>query len=446
MNSLMTSREHISIDYSFSHRLKYPFDSSEISPVYNDPYDRPLERLLASFSKFGKELLNRNFPDMNVDLHHFQSVLRMCDDCMLPEDFAVFANRLPISKMSRIVSPGQELTSTLKDARTLQQIIVAHFTTPIHWLVVLVSLNTGHVDIYSYGDVAIESIEQFAGQVHQSLRNVFQGKKFKFRMRLAFPTGFIKDPVLSAFLLSFYLHIHGKYLNMTELDVMRHKFTFLNEFIEYHDKWLGAASLGTISTKAYPFFVHYGGSDNLELLQKKGWEVIDVDGDGNCGYYSFALGLESHGINTYKPTQESRATSMSRNLPWKSSIIQLRKDMRERSDRLLNENCTLVPQMSLNGGCKLHHQSMKKRCSMPLQKPMKLILRKTRKLLIVFNHIHVLSRFRIVATLPTSQIISLVDLTLATKWIVCGAPLSSRLCSTSALSAFVEKYIKFRMN
>ena len=331
------STENINIDFSFQYTLKYPFQGSDITPDYNDPCGRAIERLLASFSIYGNGLLNRNFAGVNFNTDHFQSVLRMCNDSMLPDDFVTFANRLPISHLSQIIKPSQELTSSLEETRKRQQVIIAHFTTETRWLVFLVSLITGHVDIYTVGDVASESIVQFATQVHQSLNKVFHGKKFKFKMRLAFPLGFIKDPALAAFLISLHLHNHGKYLNMTELDVMKHKFSFVHEFLKYHDNWLGGLNLAEISTKSHPFYVQYRGNDNLELLQKKGWEIVDVDGDGNCGYYAFELGLESHGIFTYKPIQDSKATTMRRNRPWQSAILRLRKDLRERSDKLLTE-------------------------------------------------------------------------------------------------------------
>lgn len=217
------STENINIDFSFQYTLKYPFQGSDITPDYNDPCGRAIERLLASFSIYGNGLLNRNFAGVNFNTDHFQSVLRMCNDSMLPDDFVTFANRLPISHLSQIIKPSQELTSSLEETRKRQQVIIAHFTTETRWLVFLVSLITGHVDIYTVGDVASESIVQFATQVHQSLNKVFHGKKFKFKMRLAFPLGFIKDPALAAFLISLHLHNHGKYLNMTELDVMKQK-------------------------------------------------------------------------------------------------------------------------------------------------------------------------------------------------------------------------------
>ena len=126
LNSLSMSIENITVDLSFQYTLKYAFQGSDITPEYDDPCGRAIERLLASFSIFGKGLLNRNFAGVNFNTDYFQTVLRMCNDSMLPDDFVVLANRLPVSHNSQVILPSQELTSSLEKTRKRQQVIIAH--------------------------------------------------------------------------------------------------------------------------------------------------------------------------------------------------------------------------------------------------------------------------------------------------------------------------------
>jgi len=66
----------------------------------------------------------------------------------------------------------------------------------------------------------------------------------------------------------------------------------------------------------HPFVVSV--SDDTEEfkedLDKNGWIVLDVDGNGNCGFYCFILGLENH--NNYSYSVNKKTLPMTKNKPW----------------------------------------------------------------------------------------------------------------------------------
>jgi hypothetical protein len=62
---------------------------------------------------------------------------------------------------------------------------------------------------------------------------------------------------------------------------------------------------------------------------------MDVEGDGNCGFYSLTLGLENNNDFTHSITSKNRPTSpMQRNTPWQYCVMRLRSHLRTESQQL----------------------------------------------------------------------------------------------------------------
>ena len=84
----------------------------------------------------------------------------------------------------------------------------------------------------------------------------------------------------------------------------------------------------------YPFIEPERLADHDGKLTELGWTVIDVPGDGNCGYFCFVLGLESLNMKQYNPAHDGSLQRIDgvtpqtfRKKAWDRQTIRLRKDL-----------------------------------------------------------------------------------------------------------------------
>ena len=63
----------------------------------------------------------------------------------------------------------------------------------------------------------------------------------------------------------------------------------------------------------------------------------DVEGDGNCGYYTLLLGLENIGNRSYRPVVRHNNVHIpiDQNKPWQFSVVRLRRELQQFSEQLL---------------------------------------------------------------------------------------------------------------
>ena len=150
-----------------------------------------------------------------------------------------------------------------------------------------------------------------------------------------------KSPGLLALLLSLFLNHRGQYLTITKRMVNTFKYAAVKELRLFHDSWFGQLDLNFFEDKKHLFpFIEIEDQqevDRIKEIQELGWALIDVDGDGNCGFYSIALGLANIGNNTYAPPSSPNQAHISMNLSpeWRSQIFSLRKDLQKQSLLLL---------------------------------------------------------------------------------------------------------------
>jgi len=111
----------------------------------------------------------------------------------------------------------------------------------------------------------------------------------------------------------------------------------MQSLIEYHDNWLGKLPAYRLTELSHPFFEALNVvDDNLQDLAKLGFLVVDVLGDGNCGYYSIILGLENLGKFEYSERNPvSTEIPMLYNTPWQNCVMRLRRALQEHSRTLL---------------------------------------------------------------------------------------------------------------
>ena len=152
----------------------------------------------------------------------------------------------------------------------------------------------------------METVDRICNTIMGWYMALQQSNSITIRQRLQTSPSFPHNPTVFAFILATTLHAHANYLDLNSDTLVIQQIPFL--------------------TKINPK------EDNPEEVQALGWSIIDVNGDGNCGYYSIILGLENLGITTYSPNVHSTYhQSMDRSMPWQFSIMNLRRQMKTTS-------------------------------------------------------------------------------------------------------------------
>jgi hypothetical protein len=108
----------------------------------------------------------------------------------------------------------------------------------------------------------------------------------------------------------------------------------VRQFWQCHDKWLGQLNIEKLSTTTHPFITDkFKMRDNLDDLYKLGWTVQDVEGDGNCGFYAFILGLLNVGNpDFYVPYTVNTPDYKTE---WRKKVYEIRHVLRDHSQHLL---------------------------------------------------------------------------------------------------------------
>jgi len=170
------------------------------------------------------------------------------------------------------------------------------------------------------------------------LHSLLPGTQFKFRQRLVLPRDFATDSQVATFTLIHSLHQNDKYLDLKHESITLFKLVTLQRLIEYHDDCLGKLPVSALTQRSHAFFECLNNSlDHVEDLTSLGWVVVDVSGDGNCGYYSIILGLENLGIFRHSVQKKAhRVTPMQSNTPWQNHVMELRHRLQIHSRSLMD--------------------------------------------------------------------------------------------------------------
>ena len=194
----------------------------------------------------------------------------------------------------------------------MQQIVFIHNLSPNHWVIVFLALsntdssNTTHqAEVFFNEESDCKQLDSILEKLSNRLSAFFNNSMFTFQERMEIPAEFEADLFLLAFVLAVTLHQNGKYLLINHDIILKHMFEAISDFQEIHDQWLGKFDLHRANYINYPFILdqEYPEKlpknkryiDNLDNLKTLGWKVLDVEGDGHCGYYATLLGLENLG-------------------------------------------------------------------------------------------------------------------------------------------------------
>jgi hypothetical protein len=336
-------------------KFKYPYNNTvPFSRSYEDKYNRNPRRLLKSAAHFGALLQERARSQVPTEMQEippemqeiFATFVQFSDDSLTPEQLPSLIRYFrPDSIKSRTILPPQildgnneEITKNMaRDLRLHHQVIVIHHVGQNCWIIFLILTSQHTVDIYTIGDVEQNRMHQLSKKIILTCEEVLTDFRPSICLRLQIPKTYKVDPALLAFTLSYSIHRHEPYLDLTFDQILQQKCVVLRSLIASHDKWFGRFHLKDTTDSSHPFIV-YGENeqDDLDELIVAGWSVIDVLGDGNCGYYAFIIGLENHGNYSYSVRNRNPTYQpMSANLAWQDKILQLRRRMQQQSRLLL---------------------------------------------------------------------------------------------------------------
>jgi hypothetical protein len=338
----------------------YPYPTKPIIPSYSDSANRPAERLHTSMACFGNLLTSSIVERPPNQDFSFES--RLFNDVSTADDFTTMLKFLDgyNKKLVKVVD-GSTLPNTvdaradsLDDWKPHKRIIVYYHIPPNKWAIFVISpVKTSQqtsIPVHGYliGDVGPVDLHAFIMQLIFSLHMCFEKACPMFQRRLDVRKAFETSNAFLSFLVLYILTRNGAYLDLTPDHIMKYKILFTRSYRDFHDSWFGQVPL----CPKHPFIAKgMDNDDNLSGLVELGWTVVDVAGDGNCGYYCMILGLENFGISTFSVVQKSPSpkTSVkgkSRMIEkllmkdckdWQESVVRFRRYLQQHSKYMLRE-------------------------------------------------------------------------------------------------------------
>lgn len=341
--------------------LVYPYDQVvDLVEDYPDPYRRLLPWLLASLAKFGDlcadgQVVLRNDPRGTGLLNRLPLafISRLCSGNLLPADFRYYSDFIVRGNTDKcsafpaatlLVDSVDELRTNVNGAASCDEVIFYQEIPGNKWAIYFLSIHRDgelrhvHIDGYFIGGVLWTDVAAFIQRLRFFVHTMFLATAVcEFRRRLHFPPAMGTDYVYLAILIIYYLQRHGNYLDLSEDTINHHKFptTILQQFLVYHDRWLGLFKLDSVTPSSYPFICRR--KTQVLVFDRLGWCCLDVDGDGHCGFYAMMLGLWNLGIDRFWiDTSSHLAVKMYRSDAWKKVLFDFRIALKQHSVYMLS--------------------------------------------------------------------------------------------------------------
>jgi hypothetical protein len=353
-------------DYNLEYASMYPYQKvKNIQPSgENDTllHERELTRVLASIGRFGEIVTGDTRRDLlqAIDMNPltFEIGTRLCADELEPDDVGYFVKVSSVSEdtvavrnLAKMINPStfkeKGYTHDLENLSKYTEVVVYDVVSPTKSVIFRTTIherNPSGVDIlvdgYFLGDISLDEVEPKRDLLQQLMSYYFpETTAFRFKRRLHVPIDFCGNVAFMTYLFVCHLKDHGNYLQISRNYMMRMKLemTEMIEVLELHDSFLGQLRLDEIDETAHPFITtEYKDTDNLEDLETMGWRVVDVEGDGNCGFYVVILGLENNGIREYYvDTRRKGIKNITESEEWIRQLGRIRKAMRSHSEHML---------------------------------------------------------------------------------------------------------------
>jgi hypothetical protein len=323
-------------------RRSYPYLSRPIivPSAPSDPYKRNVASLLASLGSFANKILHP--PTEDFSLEEINRFGRVCNNSMSIDDYRYFHTQLfnsPRRTTSTVLHfdqlPLEDTTSTgaFPNLSSFQLIILSTLCTngKLVWFRIVPSQSI--IDVYCATTILYHEVQDTLNNLLKILSLAFECS-FSVTLRLQLPDGFHPDPLFTALFLIAIIRRSGKYFSVSESTLLHYKLWLVREFIQFHDDLLGRLDVKSITEFSHPFQTPRRPRDQFNKLEKKGWHVLDVSGDGHCGYYSFFLGLQNIGREDYFVNTQHLSPRVGKTL-WREKVMALRRRLLEGSRDIL---------------------------------------------------------------------------------------------------------------
>ena len=335
---------------------KYPYPSPCATiPLYEDPYLRDPTRLMSSLARFSFLASTGEIPFHNDNLRPLLPILnRYCDNQSTADDMKHLLRIYPPpSHHQRHIYPPQLLCmetpaimNAIGNLDKLGEVIFLDGTLTGEWTIFLVFVKQRRIEVFVVGDIKKKQVASRTKLLMNFLKQVLPNQDLQPFFRVRFPPKPSVDNGSLTFVLVHYLYQHGKYLDLDADTIRMYKLSAIaplsfpyKNFLLCHDTWFGYSRTHPSKKPWHPFIVTVSnGIDEFkESLNNNGWVVIDVDGDGTCGFYCFILGLElyndlSFSVNTNNPP----LSPMIKNKPWQFCVMRMRHQLAQASRDLIS--------------------------------------------------------------------------------------------------------------
>ena len=327
--------------------LTLPYSNDRSLPTtFPDVHNRDIYSLVSSISRYGYRLQSKQavIPEPDLD-KIIPTITRFCDNTTTQDDYRILIDTYPPSPMkSRIVfhstilrNNASELFGTLSDIRTYEQVLFVHGDDTSAFTIFLLFPAQAKLELYFIGDTDMIQVEDLVRRINGCFSLLMPNSSLNTRCRLQIPLTFDVDRGVMAYILVLCLHGRYNYLELNAKTIAIQKLQVLMEFIEHHDNWFGRVNVADMTKLSHPFFKGVNpATDNPEEVNALGWTIVDVQGDGNCGFYSLILGLENNNIFDFSFIQPiNRFIPMRRNKPWQYNVMKLRHRLQKKSQNLV---------------------------------------------------------------------------------------------------------------
>ena len=285
-------------------------------------------------------------------MDEIKRISRVCNNAMTIDDYIHFFIQLyevPTRETSLIIhlnileADATRYFANIPDLAQYEDIILSSLssTGKVVLFLILPSLST--IEAFCPTPVSYEDVKETLKNLLTVLTRSF-GKPFSIRLRLQVPQNFHRDPLFTALFLVGIIDQQGKYFLATEATILKYKLYMIRDFIHIHDSVLGKLDYGKMTKSSHPFRKPRRKCDQFDRIENKGWHVMDVDGDGNCGYYALLLALQNVGIREYYINTQDVSPRIAKGR-WQQIVISLRQRLKEGSEELLS---TIFPKNSPN--------------------------------------------------------------------------------------------------
>jgi hypothetical protein len=324
----------------------YPYDyrDTQLPPSPRiDRYQRSEASLIRSIGCLAHRVTRSTLPDYTID--EIKQAGRVCSNIMTFDDYLHFFGRIfdePTDATTLILhlnllsaDDTRHFIRLLPNLTEYEVIILSTVSSTGKVVILLILPAQSTIDTYCILPIQFDEMKEPLKTLNRFLSQAF-GRTFSINRRLQVPMSFHPDPLFVALFLIANIERFGNYLETNQSALLRYQLWMLNDFIDLHDTYLGKLDIEQMSTYSHPFRTHREPHHQYNKIEKKGWFVIDVKGDGNCGYYALILGLQNVGNLEYFIDTRSVSPRVARRR-WQEQVISLRQRLETGSNELLSQ-------------------------------------------------------------------------------------------------------------